>query len=104
MNRDKLLHDLDNIIDIGIVNAKHDSDVLRQCRKLLKKMDWHPADQPPKDARFVLAVCKNNIGEKVYQIAQHIGKWHTSAYTMQEVMYHVQVLMWTELPEMPEVK
>lgn len=35
MDRAELLHELDRIIDVGIVNAKHDSDVLRHVRKLL---------------------------------------------------------------------
>lgn len=35
MDRVELLHELDRIIDVGIVNAKHDSDVLKHIRKLL---------------------------------------------------------------------
>ena len=35
MDMAELLHELDRIIDVGIVNAKHDSDVLRHARKLL---------------------------------------------------------------------
>lgn len=40
MDRAELLHELDRIIDVGIVNAKHDSDVLRHIRKELKKNDF----------------------------------------------------------------
>lgn len=36
MTRAEIMKELDRIIDVGIVNAKHDSDVLRQIRKLLK--------------------------------------------------------------------
>ena len=35
MDRAELLRELDRIIDIGIVNAKHDSDVLKHIRKVL---------------------------------------------------------------------
>lgn len=35
MDRAELLRELDRIIDIGIVNAKHDSDVLKCIRKVL---------------------------------------------------------------------
>ena len=35
MTRSELLKELDRIIDVGIVNAKHDSDVLKYIRKLL---------------------------------------------------------------------
>ena len=37
MDRKELIHELDRIIDVGIVNAKHDSDVLKHIRKLLKE-------------------------------------------------------------------
>ena len=37
MDRSELIRELDRIIDIGIVNAKHDSDVLKHIRKLLKE-------------------------------------------------------------------
>ena len=37
MDRSELIRELDRIIDIGIVNAKHDSDVLKHVRKLLKE-------------------------------------------------------------------
>ena len=36
MDRAELIRELDRIIDVGIVNAKHDSDVLRHIRKLLQ--------------------------------------------------------------------
>lgn len=39
MDRAELLHELDRIIDVGIVNAKHDSDILRHVRKQLKESD-----------------------------------------------------------------
>ena len=35
MTRSELLKELDRIIDVGIVNAKHDSDVLKCIRKVL---------------------------------------------------------------------
>jgi len=35
MDRTELLRELDRIIDVGIVNAKHDSDVLKCIRKVL---------------------------------------------------------------------
>ena len=35
MDRAELLRELDRIIDVGIVNAKHDSDVLKHIRKVL---------------------------------------------------------------------
>ena len=37
MDRAELIRELDRIIDVGIVNAKHDSDVLKHIRKLLKE-------------------------------------------------------------------
>ena len=39
MTRAELQKELDRIIDVGIVNAKHDSDVLRHIRKQLKESD-----------------------------------------------------------------
>lgn len=36
MTRAEMMKELDRIIDVGIVNTKHDSDVLRHIRKLLK--------------------------------------------------------------------
>lgn len=39
MTRDELIHELDRIIDVGIVNAKHDSDILRHIRKQLQESD-----------------------------------------------------------------
>ena len=35
MDRNELLRELDRIIDVGIVNAKHDTDVLKCIRKVL---------------------------------------------------------------------
>ena len=37
MDKADLIRELDRIIDVGIVNAKHDSDVLKHIRKLLKE-------------------------------------------------------------------
>lgn len=39
MDRNELLRELDRIIDVGIVNAKHDSDILRHIRKQLQESD-----------------------------------------------------------------
>ena len=33
------MKELDRIIDVGIVNAKHDSDILRHVQKQLKESD-----------------------------------------------------------------
>ena len=43
MDRSELIRELDRIIDIGIVNAKHDSDVLKHVRKVLKEPEPKPA-------------------------------------------------------------
>lgn len=39
MTGDELLHELDRIIDVGIVNAKHDTDVLKDIRNVLKELE-----------------------------------------------------------------
>ena len=38
MDSEKLLKELDRIIDIGIVNAHHDKDVLKQVREKYEKL------------------------------------------------------------------
>lgn len=35
MTRDELIHELDRIIDVGIVNAHHDKDVLKTVRETM---------------------------------------------------------------------
>ena len=35
MTRDELIHELDRIIDVGIVNAHHDREVLQEIREQL---------------------------------------------------------------------
>ena len=40
MDRNELLRELDRIIDVGIVNAKHDTDVLKYIRKQLTETDY----------------------------------------------------------------
>lgn len=102
MTKDELIHELDRIIDIGIVNAKHDTDVLRYIRKRLKREAWKPADQPPKDSRLVMVMSLNERKEKEIRIGQYIGRWHTSIFTMNDFKYEPQVICWTELPEFPE--
>lgn len=37
MEKAELLHELDRIIDVGIVNAKHDKAVLEDCRETLQE-------------------------------------------------------------------
>lgn len=39
MTRAELLKELDRIIDIGIVNAHHDKDVLKEVREQLQETD-----------------------------------------------------------------
>lgn len=102
MTRTELIRELDRIINVGIVNAKHDTDVLRNIRKRLKREAWKPADQPPKDARLVMVMSLNERNEKEIRIGQHIGRWHTSIFTMNDFMYEPQVICWTELPKFPE--
>ena len=38
MNKQKLLNELDRIIDVGIVNAHHDKEVLQVARKTLDEL------------------------------------------------------------------
>jgi len=40
MDRTQLLHELDRIIDVGIVNAHHDKEVLQVARKTLEEL-WN---------------------------------------------------------------
>jgi hypothetical protein len=44
MNRQKLLNELDRIIDVGIVNAHHDKEVLQVARKTLDEL-WNDIQQ-----------------------------------------------------------
>ena len=39
MTRAELLKELDRIIDVGIVNAHHDTDVLKEVREQLQETD-----------------------------------------------------------------
>jgi len=39
MTRNELLHELDRIIDVGIVNAHHDKEVLQAVREQLTETD-----------------------------------------------------------------
>ena len=40
MDRNELLRELDRIIDVGIVNAHHDTEVLKEIREQLTETDY----------------------------------------------------------------
>ncbi len=40
MKRAEMIHELDRIIEVGIVNAHHDREVLQEVRKTLKTGHW----------------------------------------------------------------
>ncbi len=40
MERAEMIHELDRVIDVGIVNAHHDREVLQEVRKTLKTGQW----------------------------------------------------------------
>ena len=102
MTREELIHELDRIIDVGIVNAKNDTDVLRHIRKRLKREAWKPADQPPKDARYVMVTVLNESHEREIRIGQYISRWFTSIFVMNDFRYSPKVIAWRELPDFPE--
>lgn len=55
MDRDELIRKLDTIIDVGIVNAHHDTDVLKEVREQLRESDLNAIKR-------ILSGCKSMKG------------------------------------------
>ena len=73
MTRDELIHELDRIIDVGIVNAKHDGDILRHVRKQLKETDLDAFRRilkncPHMKGKWDVNQEENDKGETVYDV------------------------------------
>lgn len=102
MGRAELIRKLDTIIDIGIVNAKHDSDVLKHVMKILKKYTWIPAETPPNDNRFVLCLCDDK-SIRTGQYNKVLKEWGVSCFSMKDIVSESpNVVRWMELPEVPK--
>lgn len=64
---DELIHELESIRDIGIVNARKDTETLQRAFDTLKQFTWRDPEDPPEPEKYVLLSYSNynlpDIGE-----------------------------------------
>ena len=114
-----LIRELDRIIDVGIVNAKQDTEALRKCREILKNCPrWISCDEqePPEGETVLTLIIGHDVitqlpGETLTQAMERINRIRTVSagfigsdgwYGIDGYPEIVHPAYWMALPKAPD--